>query len=226
MKQLKNKVLIPYLWLICFAVGSLSFGLTWLLFPRERDVESFWPYAVRIVIFIIIAVGIGVFPNRFRYRYLLMSVPFFFILGYLIPRLTYFHLEDDFGNLYTYLFALFYPGIVFSVCFAYRLGGGTPGNCVKTALNGIILLFSGFLDMMWILVNQVGIPQTMDVPHIEVFIGHPPSYWEVVWFTLAHIPLLILVNVLPIDKWINWLLEPSPPRDTSIATPVKSRSST
>jgi hypothetical protein len=43
------------------------------------------------------------------------------------------------------------------------------------------------------------------IPHIEVLIGFKPSHPGLLIFFACHIPLFVIVNLLPIDRWLeNW----------------------
>jgi hypothetical protein len=161
--------------------------------------------------FLFVTLAISFFPNKFKHRYLILIFPAFVFLGFLIPRITYFayiaipqHLPNAELELYTLIWVLIFPSILISTCMAYRLGGGTPGNCIKISLSGIIVLFSGFLDFMWFIVNPVEIPGTLQYAnHIKIVIGHYPSFTETLIFSAAHLPLLVGLLLLPLDKWIK-----------------------
>jgi len=85
-------------------------------------------------------------------------------------------------------------------------------NIVNNFVSGIILIFSGFLDLFWFLVNPTGIPQTLEhAHHIEMILGHYASYTEGVVFALAHLPVLVLVLLLPLDRLIHRLLKVKEP---------------
>jgi hypothetical protein len=96
-----------------------------------------------------------------------------------------------------------------SVCLSYRIGGGTPGNCFKIGASGVIILFSGFLDLMWYIINPVEIPKTLQYAHhIKVILGHYATYTEGIIFCLFHIPLMLILMYLPLDSWIDKLFAP------------------
>ncbi|MGW0203837.1 hypothetical protein [Nonomuraea sp. NPDC003201] len=58
------------------------------------------------------------------------------------------------------------------------------------------IAFSGFLDVMRQVVNPVPIPERADAPHINLFTG------GAIWVTPTHVPLIVGVNLLPLDRWI------------------------
>jgi hypothetical protein len=73
-------------------------------------------------------------------------------------------------------------------------------------LTGIVLVFSGFLDIMWFVVNPVDLPAQIDAPHINLITGGPISFGAAVVFALVHLPILIGINLLPLDRWFERLL--------------------
>jgi hypothetical protein len=95
---------------------------------------------------------------------------------------------------------------VLTVAAAFRIGGGSPGRCLKIAISGIVIVFSGLLDVMWQLVNPVDIPDVIDAPHINVITGGPIPFGGAVLFTLAHVPIVVGINLLPLDRWIARLM--------------------
>lgn len=206
-----NNWLTNYAWLVFGLLGGLGGLYIWLFLPHNSELETIWEMLFKIGVFIFICTGIALFPNTFRHRYLLVCVPFFGFLGYILPRISYYGffvrdiLQDNAltGELYTFLYLLLYPGIMLSVCLAYRMGGGSPGTTLKIALTGIILIFSGFLDIMWPLVNPVPLPEIVYAQHIKVVLGRFATYPEAVIFTICHLPLLIGAQLLPLDRWLS-----------------------
>jgi len=211
------------LWLILMVLGAAGF-LTVYLLPHQSEIDSPLQVIYKIVVFLVISAGIALFPNRSRCGYLLLLVPLLGFLGYIIPRISYLGfvavpqgLPNAEGEFYTYLYLMLFPATLLSITLAYRLGGGTAGNCLKIASSGTILIFSGFLDLLWFVVNPIGIPSTLQYAHhIEMIIGHYPSYSEGIAFAVLHLPILGLVLLLPLDRWLHRLLEgpaaPAPSR--------------
>lgn len=193
-----------YLWLIFLFIGAVSFLLVWFTFQHQRETYSLIQYLIQIVIFIILILSISFFPNQFRLRYLLLTIPLIIYLGYLAPKMTYLAIQGQIGMFYTLEFTFLYPGLIMAICLAYRLGGGSPGRCVKTGLSGIILLFSGFLDWMWFVTNQLDYAKNVGtIPHIQVIIGHIPSLTELIIFVMVHFLIIIGINCMPLDKWMR-----------------------
>ena len=156
----------------------------------------------------------ALFPYRRPGAYVLLLLAFVVFAGYLFPRISWFYYGDtareQADGFYTHLYQLMYPALILTVTAAYRLGGGSPGRCLKIAWTGVLILFSGFLDVMWQLVNPVPIPDRIDAPHIAAIMGGPVSFGTAVVFTLAHLPLIVALNVAPLDRWIDRLLGPEP----------------
>jgi hypothetical protein len=202
-------------------VGAATFAFVWLATPPGRDVNTAGQFVLKLFAFLCLCAAVALVPWLHRRMYLLLLVPFLFFAGYLLPRISYFYYGDTHrlqgDEFYSHMYLLLYPGIVVTAAGAYRLGGGSPGRTFKIATSGIIIVFSGLLDLMWMIVNPVPIPATIDAPHINVFTGGPISFTATIWFALAHIPLLVGVNALPLDRWLGRIGVPAGP------TPARER---
>lgn len=200
-------------WWTSLLGGAVGLGVVALFTSHEREIESAWQLLVKIGTFVLLAVAIAYFPNR-RAPHWLLCVPFLLLCGYLLPRISWFYYgdvaraQDD--SFYTHLYLLLYPGVVLTVAAAHRIGGGTPGNCLKIVGSGMVIVFSGFLDVMWQVVNPVPIPEFIDAPHITIITGGPITFGATILFTLAHLPLLVAVNLLPLDRWLPPATRPRP----------------
>lgn len=213
-------------WLVFLALGAAGSATVWLFLPHKSEIDSPWQVVFKLSVFLLVVLAISFFPNHLRRGYLLAIVPFLGFAGYLVPRISYYGFTGvvptnsyaQAGNFYTLLYLLTYPALVLTTTSAFRLGGGRPGQCVKIALSGVIILFSGFLDLLWYLVNPVPIPQTMQYAHhIAVVLGHYASWRETIVFALCHIPLLAGLLALPLDRWFDrWF---SPAAGVSGSTP-------
>lgn len=208
-----------HIWWIATIAGVAGAGFVWVSTPHGREIDTAWELALKLVVFTCLCAAITFFPWAARGGHWLLYVPFVFFTGYVLPRISYFYYGDaeraQGDSFYTHLYLLLYPGIVLTVAAAYRLGGGSPGRCLKVMVTGVIIVFSGFLDLMWFAVNPVGLPDSIDAPHITLFTGGPISYGATIVFALAHLPVLVGINLLPLDRWIGRLLragEPAPPR--------------
>jgi hypothetical protein len=200
----------PHLWWISLLAGVLGFGFAWLATPHGREIGAAWELGVKLAAFAFLCCAIAFFPWVSERLHWLLYVPFVFFTAYVIPRVSYFYYGDtariEGDSFYTHLYLLLYPGIVLTVAAAFRIGGGSPGRCLKIAISGIVIVFSGLLDIMWQLVNPVDIPDLIDAPHINVITGGPIPFGGAVLFTLAHVPIVVGINLLPLDRWIARLM--------------------
>ena len=219
-------ILSRHLWLFFILTGSIGALLVFFIFTNHRDSFSLLKYALYIAIFITLITGISLFPNQGKRQYLLLSLPFIFFLGFVCPKMNYSAMCNHMEEYYIYENIFLYPLIILSVCAAYRIGGGKSGLCIKTGLNGILLLFSGFLDLMWHVVNGLEYKEFMNIairtiidaygtsidrvvkyklsiPHIEIILGHFPGWDGLLLFIFVHLILIVMLNFLPFDKWID-----------------------
>jgi hypothetical protein len=199
-----------HIWWIAMVAGAAGATFVWLATPHQREIESVWELAVKLLTFACLCCAIAFFPGVSGRYYWSLYLPFGFFVAYIFPRIGYFYFVDvekaEAGSFYTHQFLLSYPGIVLTVAAAYRLGGGSPGRSLKIAVSGVLIIFSGLLDIMWWLVNPVEIPDTIDAPHITILTGGPISYGATILFVLAHIPIIVGINLLPLDRWLGRLL--------------------
>ena len=198
----------PHVWWIALAAGVAGAAFVWLALPHGRDIESPWELVAKLVVFGCLCCAIALFPWAPRLPHWVLYAPFVFFTGYVVPRISGFYYTDaqraHGDSFYTHVYLLLYPGIVLTAGAAYRIGGGSPGRTLKVLVTGIVIVFSGFLDLMWYVVNPVGIPDRIDAPHINVITGGPISFGATVLFALAHVPILVGVNLLPLDRWIGY----------------------
>lgn len=219
-----------YVWLVFLLLGMAGFLVVWLAIPREPEIERLWHLYVKLASYCCIVGFIAFFPNKLKYGFVLVYLPFIVFLGYLIPRVSFFGVTgnvivtnfESVGEWYTLLYLLVVQMINFSVAFAYRMGGGTPGRTIKISLLATITLFSGFLDLAFYTINPVEIPEggLIYAHHIIVFLGHAPSYNQTIIFALCHIPLFLLVLFAPLDKWFERISKRVQSRAKQEAAPV------
>ncbi len=208
MKFLKN-----WFWVICMLIGGLGFLTIWFFMPHNHNINTIWELVFKFTVFAFIVLGVASFPNKLKHGYILTILPFVVFLGYVLPRISYYGYfgaevnSEAYGEFYTALYLLNYPLITLVTAFAYRIGGGTPGNTLKIPICGMMIIFSGFLDLMWPIINHMPLPEFIYGNHLVIRFGRPPAYNEVVVFALCHIPLIIGVLALPLDKWIKSLLK-------------------
>ena len=200
-----------YLWLVCLAIGGAGALLIWFCLPHQSQIDEFWWLIVKFVIFFFAVLGISFFPNKLKFGYLLTMLPFFPFLMMIIPRASYYGIFGTLntpaqGEMYTNLYFLCYPLIIMSVAFAHRMGGGKPGRSIKICVVGILLIFSGLLDLSFNLAHGEPIPEKLEYAyHIIILFGRPLTYKEGVVFCLCHFPVMAAVLALPLDKWfVKW----------------------
>ena len=208
-----------HLWWIALVLGVGGSVFVWLGTPHVREIESAWHLGAKVATFAAVCCAIAFFPRTSGRLYWLLYVPFIFFTAYVFPRIGYFYFLDgehaEVGGFYTHQFLLSYPAIVLTAAAAYRLGGGSPGRCLKIAFSGMLIIFSGLLDVMWWVVNPVEIPAVIEAPHISIITGGPISFGAGILFTLAHAPILVGLNLLPLDRWLGRLF------GTGNAAPVR-----
>jgi hypothetical protein len=197
-----------YAWVFFAALAAIGYGINWLVVPHAREGLTLPEFIVKIIIFLLAVAAVASLPRAIceaKYSFLLLALPTLAFLGYIIPRMYYYFVMGPSyePQYYTLLWNLCYPGIVLSICLGYRMGGGTFGRTFKIGANSLILLFSGYLEYMWFVVNPMPYESMATIPHIEVLIGFKPSHSGLLLFFAFHIPLLVILNMLPIDRWIS-----------------------
>lgn len=200
-------------WGAASLIGVIGSGVVLDVFPHSYQ-AGLGRYAAEVGVFISLSVMVALFPMRGRRLWWAIVGALVVFAGFLIPRISGFYFVDQERahpeSFYTHLYLLTYPAIVLTVTAAYRLGGGSSGTCLKIAWSGTIILFSGFIDVMWQLVNPVAIPAQLSPPHVVAITGGPVTFSGLVWFTMAHVPLLVVVLLLPLDRWLDRWLGPDP----------------
>lgn len=197
--------------LTSLTVGLVGFASVLFLLPPDNEPVA-WHFAYKFVVFAIITVAIALMPRQ-RWSWLILLVPLFAFTGYLIPRISWFYYGDATRTIpdefYKHLYLLTYPAITLTIGAAFRLGGGPSGTTIKTIMSGIVILFSGFLDIMWQVVNPiVQRPDEFSPTHIIILTGRPVTFAEMIGFAVLHIPLLLAVICAPLDRWIDRLIGP------------------
>lgn len=207
---------VRHLWWVMLALGAAAAAYVWLATPHVREIESVWHLLAKFVMFLLLCGGIAFLPTRSGRLYWLLLLPFIFFVSYVYTRFGYFYFLDtdlsEAGEYYTHTFLVAYPTTLLTAAFAFRLGGGSPGRCLKIPVCGAVLLFSGLLDFMWWLVNPVEVPETIDAPHITILTGGPISFGATILFTAAHIPIIVAIILLPLDRWLGRLFGVAVPR--------------
>jgi hypothetical protein len=141
-------------------LGVVGFVLVWWVMPHANEPDA-WAFSAKLVTFVCITVAVALFPIPGRRLWWLVVVAFVGFAGYVFPRVSYFYYVDtaraQADSFYTHLYLLTYPAIALTAGAAHRLGGGSSGRTLKITWSAVPILFSGFLDVMWQLVNPVTI---------------------------------------------------------------------
>lgn len=197
-----------YLWLALGMAALVGLGIIWKFLPHERENVTLWQFAVKVLAFVIAVLAVSFIPRFERVGFLIASLPYFAFLGFITPKMTYYFLKgpQTQPEYYTYLWSLSYPAIILSICLSWRQAGGSVGRSIKIGLNGLLLVFSGFLEWMWFRINtSMNYYDMKTIPHIDVIIGHFPSYGGLFVYMLCNVPLFVAVNMAPIDSWVDRL---------------------
>ncbi len=200
-----------YLWLVALAIGGVGALLIWFCLPHQSEIDEIWWLIVKFIIFFFAVIGISFFPNKTKYGFLLTILPFFPFLMLIIPRASYYGIFGTLGTpaqgeMYTNLYFLCYPLIIMSVAFAYRMGGGKPGRSIKICTAGILMIFSGLLDLSFNTAHGEPLAKSLDYAyHIIILFGRPLTWMEGLVFCLCHFVVIAIILALPLDKWIEKL---------------------
>lgn len=199
-----------FFWVIALVLGIIGFLTVWFFLPHRSEIDHPFQILFRITVFLCISLSVAFFPNKMSWGYLLLLIPLATFVGFVLPRTGYFGFfgaaMERPGDFYIHLYQLTYPAVMLSVCAALRIGGGTPGQVLKTAINGTLILFSGFLDVMFFIINPVDIPEVIGAAHhIALRLGRYPRYWEAIVLVVVHIPFIVGVTFIPFDRWAKKL---------------------
>ena len=209
MNSTKTSFFQKYLWLIALTLGGAGALFVWLCLPHQSQIEQIWWLVVKFAVYFLVVIGISFFPNKMKFSHLLCCLPFFPLLMYIIPRASFYGIFGTLntpaqGEMYTNLYLLLYPLCIMAIAFAYRQGGGKPGQCIKICVVGILLIFSGLLDLSFDIANGRELQATLDYAyHIIVVVGRALTWKEGVVFCLCHVPVIVIILLLPLDKWFE-----------------------
>lgn len=214
MNKIKNNLLSDYLWIIFLLLGIIGSVAVLFLTPLKQEINNSWHFYSKILVYVLLCLGVSFFPNRSKHWYLLIFVLFLICLGFIIPRIAYIGVMlftsqglKPFNQYYTLIYIILYPLITLIGALGYRVGGGTAGNTFKIAFGGQIFLLSGYLDLMWLIINNAEKPKILThAHHIKIIIGHFPTFNETIIFALLHIPVFVLLILLPLDEWFQKFL--------------------
>lgn len=217
-KNFTQGFLRNFLWLICLLVGGCGFVYVFYFMSRAPQMTSVWEYFFRVLVFLPLVASIAFFPNTSKKGYLLLIAAIIFYASFIAHKMDYIGYKqllvgvtsaaDDY---YTMLYLILFPFVISCISFSYRIGGGSSGNCLKIAFSGIVILFSGLVEVVYEIANPVIIPEVIPFNfYYKAIWSHFPTYKEEVIFCLCHIPIVAGLLLLPLDQWIHKIFSPSP----------------
>lgn len=204
----RAKFVDSYSWIPVGVSALIGFALIWKLLPHAREDQTLGEFVAKFAVFVLAIMSASLAPRLQKAGYLVACVPFLIFLGFIIPKMTYYFLQGSqtLPQYYTYLWSLFYPGIILSICLAWRQAGGSAGRSLKIGLMGLVLVFSGYLEWMWFRANpNMDYYAMKTIPHIQVIIGHFPSYAGLFIYMICHVPIFIAIGFAPFDRWLDKL---------------------
>jgi hypothetical protein len=218
----------PLLLAVAFGI-YIYFGM-----PHQREIDSVWILLFKLIPFFLASLSVAWFPPKTPtlIKVLLVFATLLPFLGFLVPRELHLAIvgyemdpsEDleallaTFGEFYTTM-AILVPYVILMLAFAYRCGGGNAANSLKIAWTGMLLMLSGYEDIMFWAVNARGtFPDVAGwAHHVTVFLGRPATKPEFYGFIAVHVVLIVVVFALPLERIGQRLarrLFPPPPSDT------------
>ncbi len=201
----------PLLLAIAFAI------YIYFVMPHERELNSLWSLLFKLIPFFLASLSVAWFPPKIPTlpKVILVFATLLPFLGFLVPRelhLAIVGYEMDptenpaaliatFGEFYTTM-AILVPYVILMLAFAYRSGGGSAANSLKISWTGLLLMLSGYEDVMFWAVNARGpFPEVASwAHHVTVFLGRPATRAEFYGFIAVHVILIVVVFALPLDR--------------------------
>ena len=209
---------VNWLWLIPALLGALVTLLIMVLLPPDRTLDNLGEFLFKISPLVLAVVTVALFPQRNTLMLWMLLLGIIFYMGFIdstyilrtvtwidaavagngsqqFPAIYQFTL---FVNAFTVLFALF----------AYRAGGATTARVLKLGLAGILVIVSGLNDLTFWAINTWpdGRPTVFTwASHVAIFIGHPPTVYDMLGFLAVHLLLIVVIMCLPIQRWIDRL---------------------
>lgn len=195
------------IWLLfALIAGALTVVIMGVL-PADRTINNVaeWGFRISPVVFAVFAAAF--FPRRSAVNLILLSVLIFGYMGIVDTwaniRIQDFAAASDqhaaFPSLYQMLVfvdALF----IVAVCFAFRLGGASPGRVIRLGVAGIFVLASGLNDLTYYYGASWpdGRPARLDwASHIAVFIGRTPTPAAAIAFCAVNLLIAAAVLMVP-----------------------------
>jgi hypothetical protein len=208
-------VLRRHLWLPLGILTLLVSGYIYFVSPHQRLIPGLTVLLFKLLPFVTASLTIAALPDRIPGpRYVWSALPVLALLGFIIPRLFYFAIQGFeaspsdqenllalFDEFYTVV-AILVPFIFLWVALVFRLAGGSPSGSLKLSIACLLVMLSGYEDVMLFLTTPMGpLPETATwAHHVTVFLGHPPSRAELFGFMAVHFVLAVLVLAVPWGK--------------------------
>ncbi len=215
-----------WLWLI-FGILAVAIGGYMLFFgARTREVVSLGVFIPKLLALILMAFAVAFFPNKWKYKYLFgILLIFAFLIPYEnalswawfgnVPDETFNDVFiSEFGQtreiftteLWTAFYVMLLPSIIFGVSLAFRIGGGSTEHTLKMVLSGLLIYFSCFNIFVFQTIFHLrwGWPYSKVaswVYHVSYFIGRDPYMYELVYWFIGFMVIVVLLNVAPLGKW-------------------------
>jgi hypothetical protein len=208
-------------WIFPFLLALAFAAYVYLGLPHEREIRSLWTLLFKLIPFFLASFGIAWFPQKAfpLLKAVLVFATLLPFLGFLVPRLLHLTIAgyemgysmdpsseiapllETFGEFYT-MMAILVPYVILMIAFAYRCGGGSSANSLKVAWTGLLLMLSGYEDVMFWLVNGRGpFPEVATwASHVTIFLGRPATRPEFYAFIGVHVVLIAVVFALPLDR--------------------------
>lgn len=195
-------------WLWPAVIAGALTVVTVLVLPPDRGIDNIGEWLFRISPLVFAVFAAAYFPRKSGQNLVLLILLIVLFMGafdtFIISRiLEYAHTPEPqmpaaFPKLYqmTILLDAF---VLISVCFAYRLGGAKPYKVVRLGLAGIFVVTSGLNDLVYYYVHDWpdGRPETLDAPHISVFVGSDPTPTTAIIFCLVNLLIAAAIIVVP-----------------------------
>lgn len=195
--------------ILFFAIAIGFAAVTLFVLPHDREVKNLGILLFKLLPFFFATFGIATLDyeslKKFRLDFLVIMAAFLVFFCFLVPKII-FH-KDDFAELY-YILLIATPYIILCLTLTYRLGGGSTQSTIRISIAMLLLMLSGLEDLAYFTVNYKPefeqLPEVWDwVSHVTVFIGHPPTRNEIIWFAVVHVILAGAVLFVPIDKFLG-----------------------
>lgn len=199
----------PFVWLIPTVMAGALTALT-LVLPADRGIDNIAEWLLRISPLVFAVFAAALFPRKSGRNLVLLVLVIVGFMGlfdtFIISRiLEYAHtpeqqMPDAFPKLYqmTILLDAF---VLIVICFGYRLGGAKSYKVVRLGLAGIFVVTSGLNDLTYFYLHDSpeGRPDTLDAPHIAVFVGGNPTPAVAIAFCVVNLGIAAAIIVVP---WI------------------------